>query len=561
VPAAAYGLGVEQAATSRGELIDGASSALRAGDSAGARLLLEKASVESPDDPQVQEYLARAAYLQLDFPAAAEHWQRAYAGFRAAGDQYAAVRVARSLAPLYGMVFGDGAVMSGWIARAQTLLGETAETAEAGWVALNLGMFDDDRDRKNERFSTALAIARRLADTDLEIVTLAYFGANLVHMGRTDEGMRLLDEALAAVAGAEVDSFQVLEEVFCQLFSACEHAHDVARADQWIRVGEQIAAQRELPSVAAFCRTHYGGLLTVAGRWDEADAALTEAVQLWALGWRSLRPGALSRLAALRVRQGRLEEAEQLLDGLGVNADTACSLAAIHVARGEYALARDDLTQTLADIDSASTAAVPLLAMLVEVELAVGAADAAEAAAQRLAAIAAAQPVVYARAEAAFARGRVCAAQDHGDVASCLREALAGFTAGLMPMEVARCRLELATVLAPERPDAAVAEARAALQTFEQLDAPRHADSAAALLRSLGVRPAPGPRAAGVLTRREDEVLELLGHGLSNPEIAERLYISRKTVEHHVSRILTKLGLRSRAEAAAYAIRAKSGTE
>jgi hypothetical protein len=166
---------------------------------------------------------------------------------------------------LYGTIVGDGAVMSGWLARAQRLLLGTVDSPEAGWVSLNIGMFEGDRTRKEERFREALASARRFRDTDLEFVTLAYLGASLVHADRTEEGMVLLDEALAAVAGREVDDFCVLQEIFCQLFAACEHAHDVTRADQWIRIGEAIAARRHLPAVSAFCRTHYGGLLTAAG--------------------------------------------------------------------------------------------------------------------------------------------------------------------------------------------------------------------------------------------------------------------------------------------------------
>ncbi len=176
-------------------------------------------------------------------------------------------------------------------------------------------------------------------------------------------------------------------------------------------------------------------------------------------------------------------------------------------------------------------------------------------------ACAARHPSDYLAGSAALARGRLCLATGKGDPQACLREAQTRFDRAHLPIDSARARLELAQALPAERPDEAIAEARVALATFARLDAGRHVDAATAVLRNLGVRSTTGSKGSGLLTKREAEVLELVSHGLSNPEISDRLFISRKTVEHHVGNVLSKLGLRSRAEAAAYATRAKAAPE
>jgi DNA-binding NarL/FixJ family response regulator len=238
-------------------------------------------------------------------------------------------------------------------------------------------------------------------------------------------------------------------------------------------------------------------------------------------------------------------------------------LAAIQLARGQHALALDTLERALDQADPLNTEAAPLFALLVDVQIAAGLLDDAAVTAEQLATCAARHPTAYLSAAAALARGQVCLAAGTGDARACLREALAGFARAQMPLELAQARLQLAHAVIAERPEIAAAEAQAALDAFERLHAARDADAAAALLRSLGVRvraPAQRPE-GGPLTKREAEVFELLGHGLSNPEISDRLYISRKTTEHHVGHILAKLGLRSRAEAAAYAVRSEPGAK
>jgi DNA-binding CsgD family transcriptional regulator/tetratricopeptide (TPR) repeat protein len=107
---------------------------------------------------------------------------------------------------------------------------------------------------------------------------------------------------------------------------------------------------------------------------------------------------------------------------------------------------------------------------------------------------------------------------------------------------------------------------RQALATFDEMGAGPAATATRRRMRELGVRSIPrGPRPAtktapAGLTAREQEVLALLSEGLANQEISQRLFISQRTVDHHVSAVLAKIGVSSRAAAAREASRLGIGS-
>ena len=509
------------------------------------------------------EGLAETMYHDREYSAAAAEYERAYVAYRREDEPIAAARAARTIAWIRGNVLGDWAVRNGWLARARSmLLGAGDDGPERGWVLIIDAFAEPDAQIRETYLREAISVGRRWTDPDIEFLALGYLGGLYVITDRVDQGLALSDEALAALCAGELSELATVDEIYCGLLWACEMVNDVGRADQWMR----LAAERIRRSnvVAAFCRAHYGGILTAAGRWAEAESELMEATRRFSDGMPERRASALIRLANLRLRQGRLDEAGELLRGLDWHPDAVLCLAALHLARGETALAREHLERRT-QIGAGEVPTVgesimvgPLLALLVEVHLAEDDVDSAVRIAERLSHLAGGQRSPYLRAAASMATGRVRLAGGAADAHVHLQEAVAAFGRAQLPMEVARARVELARALAERSPQAAVVAARAALEEFQSLPAARHVEEARALVRSLGgsVRIG-GVDGVGALTRREAEVLALVGAGLSNVEIAARLFLSRKTVEHHVSSMLAKLGLRNRAEAAAYAAKQK----
>jgi DNA-binding CsgD family transcriptional regulator len=490
-------------------------------------------------------------------------WQVAFRLLREAGELREAAQVAIELARTLGSDLGTRAAGRGWVERARRVLGQVGPCPEQG--RLELAFMACDRPDTGELLAAtdrALAIAAEFGDAGLEAQALADSGLALVTQGRTHEGFGRLDAALAAITAGEVDG-ATASICFCSMLTACDRAGDVRRAEEWSALvsGLLDRSENRPRALHTHCRMAYGSVLCASGRWPEAEALMLEALGPADAPSVAHRATTVAHLAGLRVEQGRLEEAADLLAPYEDWVVSCGPLARVHLLGGEPDLAAAVARRGVDELVGDALRAAPLLATLVEAELARGELAAARAAAVELAGLAAAVDVVVVEAEAALAEGRVAAAGGGREAAvAAYGRAKAALAGGERPLALGQVRMELARALADGGDTAAaVVEARAALAAFDRLGATRARDRAAALLREWGDtgRPRVAPaavRAAG-LTPREREVLDLVRAGLTNAEIAERLYVSPKTAEHHVGRVLAKLGVRSRAEAAALAVR------
>ena len=533
--------------------------ALRRGEWEQAQAYFEAAH-ERGESPEATEALAMAAWWLDDGRLVIDSRERAYRLYRERGVVAGAARMAIWLGWDYLAFRGEPAVARGWLQRAHRLLAGVEPVPEHGWLAIREGEFafvlENDLAATRRWAKEARAIGSSLGVDDIELSALGLEGLALASEGEIADGIRQLDEASAAAIAGEISQLWAVGRTCCYMITACERVRDFDRASQWCQRMLEFAERWRIRDLFAVCRAHYGAILVSRGTWEEADATFETAMQEFA----GSRPGmafeAMVRRAELRRRQGRLEEAAGLFHQVEFHAYAQLGLAHVALDDGDAALAAERAERflsklgpesrlqraaglelyaralvALAEVERARNAVLELLDLLAEVGT------------DSLRASALAVEGIVAGAEGDLGAGRLS-----------LEDAIDLFQQIGAPFETARSRLDLARVLAAlGRRDAAVAQARLAQEALKGMHAERDAQRAAELIGEFDATDS--PEASTVLTPRELDVLKLIAQGLSNPEIAERLVLSEHTVHRHLANILAKLGLSSRAAAAAWGVR------
>ena len=343
--------------------------------------------LDGDDDPDARDGLGQVLWFLCEIDEGIALREQAYAAFRKAGDGERAADIALWLSIEYASAYGQVAVANGWFRRGERLLDGARPCAAHVELEVQRARRADSPDEAEQHYDRALAIARELGDFDFEIRALSQLGIHRVEIGQTEEGIGLLDEAMAAATGGEMHDPWHIGGACCSMLAVCDEISELHRAAEWCRVVVDFTRRRRWVPLFAWCRSAYAGVLTATGQWELAEEELAASLRAYGGEAKPMAAYPLARLAELRLRQGRVDEAARLVAGHETHSRAALVAIQVQLARGDTALARKRLEQRLSALASDHPGAVTILPLLAEAALAEGDVDAARDAATRLLAL------------------------------------------------------------------------------------------------------------------------------------------------------------------------------
>lgn len=518
------------------------------GDAYQALLCADQATALQSDD---LDRLATAAFLtghDLEFQRLQERLHRVHTE---ADDRPRAARCAYWLA-LFSLLRGEIGPANAWIARGQRLV-EDRDCVERGYVLIAVAeqqLRDRQADAAHATASQAADVGECFDDADLTAGARHVQGRALIDQGDVVEGLKCLDETMLAVVADEL-SPAMTALMYCSVIDTCRQVHALGRAREWTSAFSRVCERQ--PDMTAFtgtCLVHRSEILQLQGAWPDA---LTEACRACERALRADRkpPGAaFYQQAEIHRLRGEFAKAE---DAYHSASDRGCEpqpgLALLRLAQGRTDAACAAIRR-LTSGPSDRLRRARLLPAYLEIMLAIGDLEDARRARDELQELGRVFDADALRALVAQTDGAIALAGGQAQAAlDPLRRAFEQWQRLEAPYEAARVRVLIGQACRAVGDDEAAAlEHKAARSEFERLGARPE------LARLDAPSPAGQSTPGNPLTAREVQVLRLIAGGRTNKEIADTLCLSDRTVDRHVSNILGKLDVPTRAAAAVHAV-------
>jgi DNA-binding CsgD family transcriptional regulator len=510
------------------------------------------ADQEAPLGPEDLERLAMTAYLVGHDEEYLATLERAHHAHLDAGQCSRAVRCAFWLGFRLLMRNETGRA-TGWLSRAERLLGrETGEHAERGYLLLPVveqrlasGNFDAAYGMATE----AAAIGERCVDVDLIACARHQQGRIRLQQGQVASGLALLDETMIAVAAGQL-SPMVTGLMYCSVINACQQIHAIDRSREWTSaLACWCEAQPDMVPFSGICQVHRAEVMQLQGAWADAiKAAQRACARALSIDPRVAAAAFYQQAETYRL-QGQFDTAEEAYRNASqLGLEPQPGLALLRLVQGRTDVAAAGIRRAAGAVTD-RLKRMSLLPAYIDIMIAIGDVKAARHACRELEEIARAFDAGVPGAIAAQSCGAVDLAEGDPQAAlGPLRRAFEVWQRIDAPYAAACVRVQIGLAYrALGDEDGAALEIDAARAVFERLGATADLARIDALVKRNR-----GDHAHG-LTSRELEVLRFVAAGDTNKAIAGKLSLSEKTIERHVSSILSKLDLSSRTAAASFA--------